>query len=133
MKRVVLDASAVMTFFEDRSGARKVEELFNAASESKCELLMSIVNWGEVYYSVWRAKGPGVARRVIAEIAQLPIDLVEANYPLTKLAARLHAEHKLPYAVSFAASLADDRQASLATSDADFAKVEQRIDVLWVR
>jgi ribonuclease VapC len=133
MKRVVLDASAVMTFFEDRPGAAKVEELITHAAEGKSELLMSVVNWGEVYYSVWRAKGPGMARKVVAEIAQLPIDLVDASYELTKLAAELHAEHKLPYADCFAAALAADRKASLATSDADFAKLGRRLNLLWAR
>ncbi len=133
MKRVVLDASALMTFFEDRPGAAKVEELIAQATEGKCELLISVVNWGEVYYSVWRAKGPGMARKVVAEIAQLPIDLVDASYELTKLAAELHAEHKLPYADCFAAALAADRTASLATSDADFAKLDRRLNLLWAR
>ena len=130
---VVLDASAVMTFFEDRPGAAKVEDLLARAAERKCELLMSVVNWGEVYYSVWRAKGPGVARKVLAEIAQLPIDLVDAGYELTKLAAELHADHKLPYADCFAAALAANRKASLATSDADFAKLERHLTLLWTR
>ena len=131
MKRVVLDASAVMTFFEDRPGAAKVEELIARAAEGKCELLMSVVNWGEVYYSVWRAKGPGMARKIVAEIGQLPIELVGAGYELTKLAAELQAQHKLPYADCFAAALAADRKASLATSDKDFARVENRIRILW--
>ncbi len=133
MKRVVLDASAVMTFFEDRPGAAKVEELIARAAEGKCELLMSVVNWGEVYYSVWRAKGPAMARKIVAEIGQLPIELVDAGYELTKLAAELRAEHKLSYADCFAAALASDRKASLATSDADFAKVERRLNLLWTR
>jgi ribonuclease VapC len=133
MRRIVLDASAVMTFFEDRPGAAKVEELIARAAEGKCELLMSVVNWGEVYYSVWRAKGPAMARKIVAEIAQLPMELVDAGYELTKLAAELRAEHKLPYADCFAAALAADRKASLATSDADFAKVERRLNLLWTR
>ncbi len=133
MKRIVLDASAVMTFFEDRPGAAKVEEIVARAAEGKCELLMSVVNWGEVYYSVWRAKGPAMARKIVAEIGQLPIELVDAGYELTKLAAELHAEHKLPYADCFAAALAADRKASLATSDADFAKIERRLNLLWAR
>jgi ribonuclease VapC len=133
MKRIVLDASAVITFFEDRPGAAKVEDLLARAAERKCELLMSVVNWGEVYYSVWRAKGPGVARKVLSEIAQLPIDLIDAGYELTKLAAELHADHKLPYADCFAAALAANRKASLATSDADFAKLERHLNLLWTR
>jgi predicted nucleic acid-binding protein len=132
VKRVVLDASAIMTFFEDRPGAEKVEELIHLAIERKRELLMSVVNWGEVYYSVWRAKGPGVARKVVEEIAQLPIRLVPADLALTRLGAELRAQHKLPYADCFAAALAADRKASLATSDKDFAHIEKKLDILWI-
>ena len=131
MKRVVLDASALMTFFEDRPGAIKVQDLLARAADGKCQLLMSVVNWGEVYYSVWRAKGPGVAHKVLSEIAQLPINLVDTGYELTKRAAEMHADRKLPYVDCFAAALAADRKASLATSDKDFARVESQIRILW--
>lgn len=131
MKHVVLDASAVMTFFEDRPGAAKVEELIARAVEGKCELLMSVVNWGEVYYSVWRAKGREPARKILGEIAQLPIELVDADVELSKLAAEFHAQHKLPYADCFAAALSADRKAPLATSDKDFAQVEKQLRILW--
>jgi predicted nucleic acid-binding protein len=131
VKRVVLDSSALMTFFEDRPGAEKVEEAIHLAIAGKRELLMSVVNWGEVYYSVWRAKGPGVARKVVEEIVQLPITLVPADLELTRLAAEFRAQHKLPYADCFAAALAADRRASLATSDKDFARVEKQLHILW--
>ncbi|MFI5056692.1 MAG: type II toxin-antitoxin system VapC family toxin [Candidatus Acidiferrales bacterium] len=131
MKRIVLDASALMTFFEDRPGAEKVEEVIHLAIAGKRELLMSVVNWGEVYYSVWRAKGPGVARKIVEEIAQLPIALVPADLALTRLASEFRAQHKLPYADCFAAALAADRKATLATSDKDFAQVENDLKILW--
>jgi predicted nucleic acid-binding protein len=131
MKRIVLDASALMTFFENRPGAAKVEALLQQAVADKLHLLMSVVNWGEVYYSTWRAHGPGVARKIIEDIAQLPIELVEANLDLTRTAAEFRADHKLPYTDCFAASLAAHRKAALATSDQDFAPVEKKIDILW--
>lgn len=92
---------------------------------------MSVVNWGEVYYSVWRAKGPGVALKVVADIAQLPIELIDADYELTQRAAEFRAEHKLPYVDCFAAALAVLRKASLMTSDADFTHVQKQIAILW--
>ena len=131
MKRTVLDASALMTFFEDRPGADKVEDLIRLGVEGKRQLLMSVVNWGEVYYSTWRAKGPGVARKVLDDIAQLPLEIVSADLELTRTAAELRAEHKLPYIDCFAAALAVSRKASLATSDKDFAHVERRLEILW--
>ena len=131
MKRIVLDASALMTFFENRPGAEKVQDLIRLGVEGKRQLLMSAVNWGEVYYSTWRTKGPGVARKVIEDIAQLPLEIVAADLDLTRAAAELRAEHKLPYTDGFAAALALHRKASLATSDKDFARVEKKLDLLW--
>ena len=131
MKRTVLDASAVITFFEDRPGAEKVEDLIRQAVDGKRHLFMSVVNWGEVYYSTWQAKGPGVARKIIEDIAQLPIDIIPADLDLTRRAAELRAEHKLPYADCFAAALAANRKANLATSDKDFSQLTKKLDILW--
>lgn len=131
MKRTVLDASALMTFFENRPGAEKVEDLIRLGVEGKRQLFMSVVNWGEVYYSTWRAKGPGIAREAIEDIAQLPLEIVDADLDLTHTAAGLRAEHKLPYTDCFAAALAFQRKASLATSDKDFSHVEKKLEILW--
>jgi predicted nucleic acid-binding protein len=131
MKRLVLDASALMTFFENRPGAAKVEVLLQQAVAGKLHLFMSVVNWGEVYYSTWRAHGPGVARKIIEDVAQLPIEVVPADLAQTHAAAELRANHKLPYTDAFATALATHHSAALATSDNDFASVEKKLDILW--
>ena len=131
MKRIVLDASALLTLFHNRPGAAKVEELLALAADGKRELLMSVVNWGEIYYSVWRDQGPGFARQILTKIAQLPIALVPADVELTRRAAELKANHKLPYADCFAAALAANTKAPLLTSDHDFAQVEKQVTLLW--
>jgi predicted nucleic acid-binding protein len=133
VKRVVLDASALMTFFEDRAGAEIVEEMVERAIEGKVELLMSVVNWGEVYYSTWRMRGENVAKAVTARIAELPIEVVLPDLNATRLAAELKAQQKIPYADAFAATLAQSRKASLATSDGDFAPLKSFLDLLWIR
>ena len=133
MKRVVLDASAVMAFFEDRPGAEIVEGLVERAIEGRVELLMSVVNWGEVYYSTWRMRGEAVAKAVVSRIAELPIEIVLPDLNSTRLAAELKAQHKIPYADAFAAALAGARKASLATADADFASLKSLLDLIWIR
>ena len=129
MKRVVLDASAVMAFFEDRPGAEKVEELIGLAVAGKRELLMSVVNWGEVYYATWHERGRDAAQKTLAEIAQLPVEIVDADFELTKLAAEFRAEHKLPYADCFAAALAKQRRSTLVATDQDFRSVGREISL----
>ena len=132
MKTYVLDASALMTLFDDRSGADKVEELLVQAAESKHPLLMCVVNWGEVYYSIWRAHGEAVANEKLRAIAQLPIEVVDVDMELAKRAATLKAKHNLPYADCFAGALAESRKAGLVTSDKDFELMESLVKILWV-
>ncbi|HLI35056.1 MAG TPA: type II toxin-antitoxin system VapC family toxin [Terriglobia bacterium] len=131
MKAWALDSSALMTFFEDRPGADKVEELLAKATAND-PLWMSVVNWGEVYYSVWRARGERSATATLREIAQLPIEVVDVDMEMARLAASLKAEHNLPYADCFAAALARARKAVLVTSDRDFERIEGSLRILWV-
>ena len=128
----VLDASALMAFFEDRAGGEKVEQLLAKAAEAKRPLLMSIVNWGEVYYAIWRAHGEKAANTKLQETAQLPVELMEVDAELARLAASLKAQHNLPYADCFAAALAQTRKAALITTDRDFERVGAALKVLWV-
>ena len=132
MKTYVLDSSALMTFFEDRSGAEKVEELLAKAAETKRPLLMSVVHWGEVYYSVWRARGEKAAAAKLREIAQLPIQVIDVDMESAKLAASFKGEHNLPYADCFAAAVAQTKKATLVTSDKDFECVSTALKILWV-
>ncbi len=133
MKTYVLDSSALVTFFEDRPGAEKVEGLLTNASEAGQPLLMSVVNWGEVYYSIWRSRGEEAANRKLQEISQLPIAVIDVDMPAAKLAARFKAECKLPYADCFAAALAQTRKSAVVTADQDFKLVEKFLSILWVQ
>jgi hypothetical protein len=51
---------------------------------------MSVVNWGEVYYSVWRTRREKAANEKLREISQLPIEVVDVGAELTRLAAGLN-------------------------------------------
>jgi predicted nucleic acid-binding protein len=132
VKTHVLDASALMTFFENRAGAEQVEELLAKAADAKHPLVMSAVNWGEVYYSIWRARGEPAAAAKLQEIAQLPIQVIDVDMELARLAASLKAQHNLPYADCFAAALTLARKATLVTSDKDFQRAKTALKILWV-
>jgi ribonuclease VapC len=133
VKRYVLDASALLAFFQDEPGAIKVQELLTEAREADRPLLLSVVNWGEVYYVAWQRMGEAAARERVEEIARLPIDVVDADLETAKLAATLKAQHKLPYADCFAAALAKQRKAILVTTDRDFSQIEKEVAVLWTK
>ena len=132
MKTYVLDASALMTFFENRAGADKVEKLLVDAADAQRPSAMSVVNWGEVYYAIWRAHGEKVAAAKLQEIAQLPLQIIDVDMELAGQAASLKAQYNLPYADCFAAALAQAQKAILVTSDKDFERVKTGLKILWV-
>ena len=53
----VLDAYSLITYFEGETGKDKMVEIFRAARDSGRPLLLSAVNWGEVFYITLREAG----------------------------------------------------------------------------
>jgi predicted nucleic acid-binding protein len=90
------------------------------------------VNWGEVFYHSWQKRGEESARRTIANLSRLPIELVAVDVSQSLQAGEIKARHKIPYVDCLAAALAMIRQAILVTSDRDFEKLGRRIQVLWI-
>ena len=123
MKRHVLDANALYRFLMEQPGAEVVERLFLRARDSGTTLLMSVVNWGEVYYALAVRKSFKEAQLVMAQVRLLPLKIVVADETLTESAAQLKSGYKLPYADCFAAAVAG-RSNVLVTADVkDFKKV----------
>ena len=123
-RRYVLDANAVIGFFEGRNGvAEKVRRLLGEALRQDLPLLMSAVNWGEVFYIAWRHHGEARAREADAKLQQLPIVVIGVEGECATRAAALKQKHGLGYADAFAAELAIERDAWLVTADPEFEKV----------
>jgi predicted nucleic acid-binding protein len=128
----VLDASALIAFFEREAGYEKVKKAMLDAVEQGRDLLMSVVNWGEVYYFLIRRYGIEKADQAMMLIGTFPIDIVPADEAVTHQASLYKALQKLPYADSFAAALSKIHNAELLTGDKEFQLVEKDIRILWV-
>jgi predicted nucleic acid-binding protein len=123
MKGHVLDANALYRFLMDQPGADIVGSLLKQARDADNSLLISVINWGEVYYNIARLKGFKEARDFMARVRLLPLKVIVADELITEAAARLKAGHGLPYTDCFAAAIAG-RANLLVTSDAkDFKKI----------
>jgi predicted nucleic acid-binding protein len=131
-KTYVLDASAVLHFVEDGAGAERVERLFQEAARRNNSLLISVLNWGEVFYHEWQQRGEETARRTLAKLAHLPLNLVSVDLAQAMQAGELKAVHKIPYVDCVAAALAARERATLVTSDRDFEKLGRHFPILWI-
>ena len=132
MAAKVLDSYAMMAFFEDEPGADLVRSLLLKAEESDLKLLMSVVNLGEVWYSIARTTSPETADQYINEILGMAIDIVDADWGLTRQAAVFKANGNLAYGDCFAAALAKNCKAELITGDKEFKALESEIKISWI-
>jgi len=132
----VLDSWALMAYFEDGPSAETVENMLLQAETGRHKLLLSVVNWGEIYYAVMRAGSQPLAEEKSKDIAGMAIEIVpvKEDLELARQAAIYKANHRLAYADCFAAALARLRKAELVTGEEEFKQVERDLErIIWLK
>jgi len=131
-KAIVLDSWAVIAYLEDEQAAEKVADIIADAHEAGIPLLMSVVNAAEVWYIVARETSTSEADASIKQLRDLGIEFVDADWELAKDAGYFKSKNKMSFADCFAAALARQRKAHLATGDQEFKQVDNEIAVIWL-
>ena len=97
---------------------------------------MSVINWGEIYYSIMRGVSQELADSKSHEIAGMRIELIPVDardLELIRQAAVFKATKKMSYADCFAAALAKTQNAELVTGDREFKVVENELKkIRWL-
>lgn len=131
MKDYILDANSVLRYFDPSYASDElVHTVFLQAQRKQARLLMSVVNVGEVFYTLIRNSGELHALNYV-RILQNIVTIVEADLERTMEAARLKQQYNLGYADSFAAALALSSKATLVSADPDFEKIGKQLK--WMR
>ena len=123
MKGHVLDANALYRFLLNHPGADVVEGLFKRARDANTTLMISVINWGEVYYNIAKRRGFRDAQEFMSRIRLLPLSVISADEAITEAAAQLKAGHGLPYADCFAAAIAGKNNVLVTADMKDFKKI----------
>ena len=131
-RSIVLDSWAVIAYLGDEEAGSNVAEIMADAHENKVPLKMTILNVGEVWYSVARQTSENEADQAIAELKELGIEFADADWKLTRIAAAYKSKHKMSYADCFAAALAKEERAELVTGDKEFKEVQDSIKIVWL-
>ncbi len=117
MRIPVLDASALYRYLTNGAGAIIVADALKDVSTSDATAIMSVVNWGEVYYTLVKHIGFSKTDKLMRELLErVPISLMGVSQEDAVRAARLKAQYNLPYADAFAAALTSSRHV-LVTAD----------------
>ena len=132
MKDYVFDSYAIIAFFEDEPGADTVEKALRQIAANKARGWMSVINWGEVYYSTFREQGPDAAEKVMSQLAMYPLVLVDADRSQTLEAAILKGKYRVAYADCFTVALAKRTGGEILTGDAEFRKFQEDVKIRWI-
>ena len=135
MPELVLDAWAIMAWLKNQQpAAEQVRLLLAAADNRDRQLLINIVNLGEIFYLCVRAKDAAYAERVLLNLRPRVVT-VSASDELVMQASKLKANHAISYADAFAAATAIARKVPLLTGDPELqamAEEEKALKVEWI-
>lgn len=132
-RSLVMDSFALLTYLEGEAGSDFVANALGMAEQGSLECFMTIVNWGEVYYSLLRSKGERRAQEATHVIDQLPVEIVNMDLNLVQRASRFREKFRVPNGLCFAASLADSNSCPVLTGDPLFRKLDEDVQILWLK
>lgn len=131
-KALVLDSWAALAYLGGEASSQAIADLIASAHEDRIPMYMSTVNAGEVWYILAREISEARADEAVADLTGLGVELIDADWPLTRTAATFKARHKMSYADCFAAALAKDRKSDLVTGDKEFKQVGGEVGIRWL-
>lgn len=120
MERYCLDSWALLALLRrENPAALRVKALLEtaAAQAEQGSLFLSMINLGEIYYIIGRAKGIEEAEQTAAQIHRLPLTIVSVDDNQVIAAARLKMGYAISYADAFALATAVQTNATLVTGD----------------
>lgn len=132
MSGIVFDAYSLIAYLEREPDYEQVKAHLEHAAQTGRNILLCVVNWGEVYYTTMREAGQAKAEEARHIIETLPIELMPADPSLSYRAAIYKATYKMSYADCFAAALTKTHKATLVTGDKDFKQLEDDVKISWL-
>ena len=131
-KALVLDSWAALAYLGGEASSQAIADLIAGAHEDRTPMYMSTVNAGEVWYVLAREISEARADEAVADLTGLGVELIDADWPLTRTAATFKARYKMSYADCFAAALAKDRKSDLVSGDKEFKQVNGDVGIRWL-
>jgi predicted nucleic acid-binding protein len=130
MIKVVLDAWALLAYLQqEEPAAIRVRTVLREAESHRAELFASLINVGEVFYTIGKRKGEQAAEETLEELRRLPITIFPPEPRTIIQAARLKIRYAVSYADAFAIATAQKQNATLMTGDPEILKLKRVISL----
>jgi predicted nucleic acid-binding protein len=129
----ILDAWGVVAFLEgEEPHAEKFENILIDATEHDLDLVISVINLGEVWYSIARTYSEKEADRAVEQVRSIGIREVSADWEVVQVAARFKARGRIAYADCFSLALGKIHKAYVVTGDPEFRQFAEEVEIEWI-
>ncbi len=129
----VLDACAMLAYFQDEEGSEKVVTLME---DTYNRFFIHAITVGEIYYNALRQKAKD-SDRIWDDLQQLPVTIIwELDRAFIERVGKYKTSFKLSYADCFVLALAEQKFAAVITTDHhELEAVEKagKISFCWLR
>lgn len=132
MTPLLLDSFALLRFLQREPGGAVVHDLLQQATADNVPLLLNVINFGEVLYTVQRRFGAELRMKTFVAVRQMGIDILPCPDELVYRAAELKASFAMSYADTFALASAIEHKAILVTGDPEFCQAEHLVRIRWI-
>ena len=121
----IVDSWPVLEFFYRHEPARsRFFARLEAAERGELRLLISRINFGEIYYNIAIKQRLGEFPGMRFDIADVPWQVISVDDVLVDEAAELKSLYPISYADAFAVALARRHSAPVIAGDPDFKKLQ---------
>ena len=130
-KRIILDTSAIITYFEGEEGKKTVEEFLIESASHEIELFIPFSAAIEFYYINFNSQGEETANQRFAMLMSLPVEVLKSiDEPYMIQAGRLKASYPISFADALIAAYVYLENASLVHKDPEYLALENEIDLI---
>jgi predicted nucleic acid-binding protein len=129
----ILDAFAFLAYLENEPAAPRIEKVLQDAEAGKCRAYISIINLGEILYTIERKYGLPKAQDTLALIQKMPVEILPADSQTVLAAAHIKANHPVSYADAFVVAAAQKNNGVIMTGDPEFQEVTDLAKIEWLR
>ena len=91
--------------------------------------MLSVINFGEVYYIFGRERGADAAKKLVSGVKQLPIQILPVDERRVLTAAQYKMTNPISYADAFAVAAAAELDAVLLTGDPELFALDGEIKI----
>jgi PIN domain nuclease of toxin-antitoxin system len=106
MTAYVFDASALICYLDNESGAERVEAIIGECLAGRARSFITAIQWAEVAGNIRKRHGAAVELRTMNSLLATEIEIVPVSAEQAMVAARLKVDCKISYAEAFALELA---------------------------